>query len=271
MSEPFIFGIPLIARAAAGDWALVEHLLGLTLRSVLAQDDRDWRVLLAAHEVPGPWQAVAGDPRFTLLRADWPVAPPTAANDDGGCKKWLVKQRVRADGGGLLMFLDADDWVPRELVRAARAAIGADRVGAVLGAGHAVDYRSGRALSFPLPDGAGGAFHQLCGSSTIARVVAGAAEPLHLDPHAALGSHHQWPEAAERLGAALAWLDLPGAYLVGTGENHSERDGPVAAWRRAITDAVRRDGTPLTPTLAARFGQDAAAWQAYRAPGAVAG
>ena len=36
MTEPFIFGIPLIARAASDDWTTVETLLDLTLGSVLA-------------------------------------------------------------------------------------------------------------------------------------------------------------------------------------------------------------------------------------------
>jgi hypothetical protein len=54
MIEPFTFGIPLIARAASDDWPLVEHLLDLTLRSVLAQRDGDFRVLLAAHDLPEP-------------------------------------------------------------------------------------------------------------------------------------------------------------------------------------------------------------------------
>ena len=258
MSDRFFFGIPLIARAAAGDWPLVEHLLGLTLRSILAQEDADVRVLLAAHDLPRPWLPLAADPRFTLLRADWPAAPPTAANDDGGRKKWLIKQRVREEGGGLLMFLDADDWVPRDLVRRARGAIGPDHVGALIEEGFALDYGSGRVMPFPIAGVFEGGFHRLCGSSTIGRVVAGAADPLRRDPHAALGSHHEWAEAAADYGAALARLDTAGVYLIGTGENHSERDGPFAAWRRAITHAVRSGGRPLDDGLAWRFGQDTA-------------
>ena len=261
VTEPFFFGIPLIARAVAADWPVVEHLLGLTLRSVLAQDDGDVRVLLAAHDVPDAWRALAGDPRFALLRADWPPEPPTPANDDGGRKKWLVKRRVREEGGGLLMFLDADDWVAGDLVRRARAAITPRHVGAVVRSGYAVDFSSGRALPLPL-DGFDATFHQLCGSSTVARVVADAADPVLLDPHAALGSHHQWPETAAGHGVALADLDTIGAYLIGTGTNHSERESPVAGWRRAITREVRRLGEPLSATLARRFGQE---------PGAVPG
>ena len=255
MTEPFVFGIPLIARAVAGDWPTVEHLLGLTLRSVLAQDDADFRVLLAAHDVPEAWRAVRDDPRFTFLPADWVPEPPTAANDDGGRKKWLVKRRVGAEGGGLLMFLDADDWVASDLVRHARDVVGPDDIGAVISSGYAIDYRSGRTMAFPIGGGFDAEFHQLCGSSTVARVVPGAEDPLRSDPHAVLGSHHEWPQVAARHGVALARLDTVGGYLIGTGTNHSERESPVAWWRREITDEVRRRGEPLTASLAGRFGQ----------------
>ncbi|WP_174296874.1 glycosyltransferase [Sphingomonas bacterium] len=259
MSEGFTFGIPLIARVAAGDWALVERLLALTLRSVLAQRDGDFQVILAAHDLPEPWRAVERDPRFTLLRADWSPAPPTAANDDGGAKKWLVKQRVRDAGGGLLMFLDADDWVSRDLVASARACISDGHVGAIVDDGIALDWRTLRAARFPMADVFEGGFPDLCGSSTIGRVVLGRDDPLLLDPHAALGSHHEWRNRAAAIGAPLARLPVEGVYMVGTGQNHSERQGPFADWRRDVTEAVRRTGKPLDTATAQGFGQDLAA------------
>lgn len=256
MTEPFVFGIPLIARAVAADWALVDRLLALTLRSVVAQDDDDFQVVLAAHDRPGAWDAVADDPRFTLVLADWTPEPPNAPNDDGGRKKWLVKERVRAIGGGLLMFLDADDWVPCDLVAQARAAVTRSHVGGVVSDGVALDWRSGRVARFPLPGPFAGAFHELCGSSTVARVVPDGADELARDPHLVLGSHHQWPARAAELGVALAAIETAGLYMIGTGQNHSEHQSPVADWRRGITEAVRAEGVLLDAATAARFGQD---------------
>lgn len=255
MTERFVFGIPLIARAAAGDWALVERLLALTLRSVRAQSDREFRVVLAAHDEPAPWAAVSHDPRFERLRADWTPEPPSPANDDGGRKKWLIKQWVRASGGGLLMFLDADDWVGRDLVATARARIGPADAGAIVTGGVAVDWASLRAAPFPV---SGFSFNGLCGSSTIGRVVAGSADRFALDPHDALGWHGDWEARAREAGRSLAHLDAPGAYIVGTSQNHSENDGPFAAWRREVTETVRRNGATLTAELARAFGQDLA-------------
>jgi hypothetical protein len=84
VAEPFTFGIPLIARDAATDWPLVEALLGLTLRSVAAQTDPAFRVVIAGHDRP----AVAPlDRRITFIAADWPVEAVRADNLDSGRKK----------------------------------------------------------------------------------------------------------------------------------------------------------------------------------------
>ena len=87
MGEPFFFGIPLIAPASAGDWSRVDALFAATLRSLLAQSDRDFRVLIAGHEPP-PSLSALGDDRVEFLTADWPPDPPSVANDDAGGKKW---------------------------------------------------------------------------------------------------------------------------------------------------------------------------------------
>lgn len=247
MSERFVFGVPLIARASSRDWALVDRLLALTLRSVLAQRDEDWTLVLAGHDRPDCWAAVTDDPRLVWLEADWPADAPDRANNDGGRKKWLVKRWIAQAGGGLLMFLDADDWVDRDLVGIARASIGANQVGGLVAHGVALDVASGRGAPFPID---GFAFHELCGSSTVARVDPAGAREVDRDPHTVLGSHGDWM----RSGRPLAMLDIQGAYLVGTGQSHSEDAGPFTEWRRGFAEGVRRTGAPLNADAAARFG-----------------
>ena len=264
MSERFVFGVPLIARGSCRDWGLVDRLLALTLRSVLAQRDADWCLVLAGHDQPACWDAVASDPRCVWLQADWPADAPDRANNDGGRKKWLVKQWMAEAGGGLLMFLDADDWVDRDLVGVARASIGADHVGGLVAHGLAVDVASGRAAPFPID---GFAFHELCGSSTVARVDPAGAREVDRDPHAVLGSHGDWAKAEW----PLATLDVQGAFLVGTGQSHSEDAGPYTEWRRAFVDTVRRTGMPLDPATAERFGVPADAPALIRQAAASAG
>lgn len=260
--ERFVFGIPLISRAAARDWGLVARLLELTLRSVLAQSDPRFEVCLAAHDVPECWRRlVGGDPRFRVLRADWSPDAPTSANDDGGAKKWRIKDHVRETGGGLLMYLDADDLVDRGTVALSRARIGPAHVGGVVGQGVALDLPTLRAARLPDPRLYDGPFHELCGSSTVGRIEPGGTAWVRRDPHEALGSHHRWPEAAARLGVPLARLPATGAYLVNTSQNHSETHGPYAAWRRELNRRIPEVGEPIGEALSRRLGLDLAMLQ----------
>jgi hypothetical protein len=256
MKEDFIFGIPLVAKVRSKNWAVIEHLFSLTLRSLLAQTDADFRVILAAHDVPSAWADLAHTPRFSLIQADWTPEPQTSANDDGGRKKWLIKQAVRNAGGGLLMFVDADDWVASDLVEKTRVVMRPHHVGAVITEGLALDYASLHAMPFPLGDAFDGPFHTLCGSCTVARIIPTASEQHWLDPHSVLGSHHEWEVQARRNGLSLAKPATSGVYMVGTGENHSEHQGPFADWRRHVTHTVRGYGTKLSSGMASKFGQN---------------
>lgn len=153
------------------------------------------------------------------------------------------------------MFLDADDWVSRDLVRTARSTMKPDDVGAIISDGYALDHASLRVQRFPIGGAFDGDFHELCGSSTIGRVVPDSSELVRLDPHAALGSHHRWLESAVEQKVSLARLVTAGMYLVGTGQNHSEEHGPNAGWRKDVTAVVRQLGAPIAARLAAEFGQ----------------
>ncbi len=253
--ERFVFGVPLVARAAAADWARIDRLLGLTLRSVLAQSDADFELALAGHDAPASWAGlVGGDPRFRFLQARWDPAAPTRRNDDAGCKKWMIGEHVRRTGGGLLMFLDADDLIDRHTVAAARREIGPEHVGGYVGDGILLDCATLRFLRLPDARVYDGPFLELCGSSTVGRIEPDSADPVRRDPHGALGSHHAWPRSAAEIGARLARLPVSGAYLVNTGENHSELHGPHAAWRRRLNLAGRRAGAPLDRPTAAGLG-----------------
>ncbi|WP_126173550.1 hypothetical protein [Altericroceibacterium xinjiangense] len=251
---PFFFGIPLIAREAARDWGQVNRLFDQTLHSLLAQTDADFRIVVAGHDAPAGWQALAAnDARFHFLEADWPVAEPSGANDDGGMKKWLIREHVLEQGGGLLMYCDADDLVDRRTVEISRKLIGPGIIGGLVQDGFAIDHRSGHALPLPHPDAFDGPFHRLCGSSTVARL-----EPGQPVPHDRLGSHHEWDARAREIGETLAMLPLEGAYLVNSGENHSEHQGPFALWRRRFARTVAEQGRPLSAETRYRLGMEQA-------------
>lgn len=252
--EPFTFGIPLIARASSDNWALVEALVELTLASLRAQTDPDVRIVIAGHDCPA---AARGDPRVTFLRADWPAAPVRADNLDSGRKKHLINSHVMERGGGLLMFVDADDWVDRTLVAAARAEIAPTQVGGVIRAGHAVDIQTLRAAPIPHRRIFDDDFHRLCGSSIVARLRPDEQDPVRRDPMTVMHEHYRWVEEAREHGAPIARLSVPGVYVINSSANHSETHGPFADWRRAFTEAVNREGRPVDEAFLRRFGIDA--------------
>ena len=107
-SEPFTFGIPLIARSATRNWPLVEALLDLTLTSARNQTDQDFHIVIAGHDRP---DVLLDDGRTEFIAANWPAEAVRADNLDSGRKKHAINELVHERGGGLLMFLDADDWV----------------------------------------------------------------------------------------------------------------------------------------------------------------
>jgi hypothetical protein len=238
-------------KASARNWELVEALLGLTLESVRAQTDQDFRVLLVGHDRPG---SLPHDARFTFVQANWPVQPPGVDNEDSGRKKYVISDLVLAQGGGLLMLLDADDWLDVRFVEAARATMAPDSIGALIETGFAIDLQNLRAACLPHPGAFDRPFHRLCGSSTLARLRPAEPDVLRRDPCHLLGSHHEWVERAREHGAALPRLPVSGGYLINTSENHSEVHGPYAGWRGAFTAAVNREGDPVDDAFAARFG-----------------
>lgn len=248
--RPFTFAVALAPRSAVRSWARVEALLELTLASVAAQTDPDWRVLILGHDRPS---GLPDDPRVSFSRADWRAEPTGPENRDAGRKKAALTERALAEGGGLFMFLDADDWVERRLVAETKLAVRGEAVGAWLPRGWAVDPIRERRLALP---GAAGAvcFHELCGSSTVGLLRPEADDPLRRDPVTALQSHHRWPETADALGLGLVPLDVAGAYVVGTSENHSETLGWNAGWRRDLTARVGGEGEPLDDGFLSRFG-----------------
>jgi hypothetical protein len=249
--EPFTFGIPLIARASARDWPLTVALLGLTLASVQAQTDQDFRVVIAGHDRP---DLPSADGRVRFLEADWPAEPVRSDNLDSGRKKHAISRFVLEGGGGLLMFLDADDWVDVRLVEAARAAIGPGHVGGLIVAGFATDFRTLRAAAVPHPRLFDGGFHRICGSSTVARIEPDVPDPLRRDPCGVLHEHYRWVEVAREHGAELARLAVSGNYVVNTSGNHSEVHGPYADWRRHFNQGVSREGSVIDAAFATRFG-----------------
>ena len=248
--EPFTFGIPLVARAASQNWPLVEALLGLTLTSLRAQSDADVRIVIAGHDRPDN----CADFGVDFLQADWAAEAVRADNLDSGRKKTLISADVAARGGGLLMFVDADDWVDTRLAATARATIRPDQVGGIITCGEAIDLQSLRSIALPHAGLFDAAFHRLCGSSIVARYDLDAADQVRRDPFGVMHEHYRWIETCREHGLAWQALDVRATYVVNTTANHSELFGPFAQWRRDLSNGIARDGRPASEASLAMFG-----------------
>lgn len=248
--EPFTFGIPLLPRTAATNWPLVQALLDLTLTSLRAQTDRDFRIVIAGHDRPD--LAAASDVDF--LQADWGAEAVRGDNLDSGRKKSLISADVTGRGGGLLMFVDADDWIDKRLVETARATIRPHQIGGIITSGEATDIQSLRTISLPHAGLFDAAFHRLCGSSIIARYDVDAKDPVRRDPFAAMHEHYRWIETCRARGLAWQVLDARATYVVNTTANHSELFGPFAQWRRDLSSAIAREGRAADETSLSRLG-----------------
>ena len=234
----FSFAIPLRSRATARDWSRVCQLLDHTLQSVLRQDDGDFAILLACHDVPDI-PAIA-DPRVTLLQTDRPVPTNFAEQmKDKGQKKRICTAAFRKLGGGYLMFLDADDMVSRRLVRFVRGR--PPSAGYIITEGYHYDSKTRHYHRLA-------AFDKRCGSCAVFHFSPDDLPDGVDDPRVALSdqfrSHVEWRAVAQKLGRTLEPLGFPAAvHVVETAENASDIQpksrGGLSRLRRKLVERLR--------------------------------
>jgi hypothetical protein len=116
MSElPVYFNIALGPQKESEQWAEVAQRFSQTLNSVLRQTDHDFRVFVAAHEVPD--LPLLRDPRVDLEILDRPKPRDReSARRDKIANRQANFRRIAAHGDGYTILLDADDLVGNRLV-----------------------------------------------------------------------------------------------------------------------------------------------------------
>jgi hypothetical protein len=241
------FGIPVKSRVVSADWQQVGRLLTNTLRSLLNQTSPQFKILVAHHEVPDtPYR---DDPRVEFLPLELP--PPLYKQEmmvDKNRKRELVAHRLRREGGGYLMYVDADDLVSNRVAQL--VAEGGSPHGYVIERGYELDAASKTVRWAPR-------FDRLCGSSSIIHFTPAdlpetpfAPGAVRLRRYMDLG-HAHWSRLAQSEGRPLAPVPFPGAvYVVNTGENHSVATQNLGSRRallrrftpsRPVSDALRRE------------------------------
>lgn len=245
------FCIPLLPKARAQDWATVCELLEQTLTSLDGQSNRNFRVIMAVHDVPDLKRDY--DFEIRMLEAKWAVEDTSSDKlRDKRRKKIMLYQEVRAVGGGFAMQLDADDLVSSRLVNYVLEQD--DPNGYIVDRGYAFDW-SARSLA-PIPGVFSKSFDSVCGSCAIIR-YAPEDLPMPRDQDKSrlyyqLKQHAHYAEVMESFGRPLSHIPFPGAVYV---LNHDNNLHFTIATDRVtrIPRQIRKHQIELTPELRREF------------------
>ena len=237
----FTFVVPLMAKAAANDWPNIERLFGQTMKSLLAQSDPRFEIIIVGTDRPS---TLPGDRRVT-----WMSVPPKKISDwrdainDAGHKRQVAAWEFGKRGAGYLMFVDADDLVNRDIVRHVRRHPSEN--GYVLRRGLAFDAKS-ESLARIEPERKDGLdFSRVCGTSSILKlsiddVGIGPSDALTRYQRLYAEGHFGFEKALRSEGKSPGEIPFPGAvYVINTGDNISTaRAAAESAKRRAQIRAV---------------------------------
>ena len=142
----FFFCVPLKPRVRSKDWDLTVRLLGETLRSILAQSDPGFEVIVAGHDRPDLPEL--DDPRVTWVKAAIQVPENGAEGKKDQIRKMhIMGGHVRRRGGGYIMVVDSDDLIHHDIVRFVREHPHPN--GYIIRAGYVLDMAMGQMGKFP--------------------------------------------------------------------------------------------------------------------------
>lgn len=236
------FGIPLRSRETAHDWPMVSKCFNRTLWSVYCQTDPDFRIIVACHDIPELERDY--DERVEFITVDAPVPKtPDEMMVDKGYKIHEIAMRLRENGAGFAMTVDADDIQSNRIAAYVNSHQGAN--GFVARSGyfyHVGDDYVRKGAKFPN------------GSSTIVNYSIDDLPERHYDPpvpsqdsnpHLIRKRHGSIPEICASLGRPLDSLPFEASiYVRDTGDNHSLMEHGYSKFR--IIEQTLRPKIPLS-------------------------
>ncbi|WP_078381383.1 glycosyltransferase family A protein [Sutcliffiella halmapala] len=109
--EEIIFAISLKSKKVSNNWSIIEENLGRTLRSILNNTQKNFRIIIAGHEKPSINELK--NKKVEWISAQFP--PPVNSKgftNDKMKKRKLIGVYLRKGGfSGYIMPLDADDLI----------------------------------------------------------------------------------------------------------------------------------------------------------------
>ncbi len=245
------FGVTLRSKAVSKDWEHVVRDFRRTLRSICAQTDPDFRVIVACHEIPEAEGEY--DPRVEFIQAEIPFpTTPLEMMQDKGYKLSMIGRKIREYGGGYTMIVDADDLVSNRIAAYVNTHPGCNGFASRYGYVHVMGENCVRRTLHP---------DQICGSCTIVNYSVDdlpADLPASPTDAAAKGYILRKPHPAIRpylasVGRPLEELPFPSTvYMRNTGDNHSMLAGGQLGLKRRLEQLIRR--RILVKKVAQEFG-----------------
>ncbi|WP_116597198.1 hypothetical protein [Primorskyibacter marinus] len=238
--QQVVFLIPLVAQDHVGDWQAVVLRLHLTLSSLIAQDNPNWRAVICCQQRP----ALPDDPRISYL----PFDDPAPGNDKWRKLACLYDHLPSLDiNAGYAMSFDADDLLRQGTV--AEMLSRNVKGGYLVQAGYVMDASTGAVALADAPDPRQPLrkpFWKLCGSCAALRFDLSLPGMVDFLREMTQHEHRMFPYLARLAGQRLQPLSRPSVlYVLNHGENFGARRGRVGFKTRFVVRFQIDDPTEL--------------------------
>lgn len=108
------FGIPLRSKEVSKNWDEVTKYFNRTLWSVYNQIDKDFKIIVAYHDMPQLFREYDNRVEFIKVNSHIPTNKEEMMVDKG-YKLHTIAMRIRELGGGYTMMVDADDLISNRI------------------------------------------------------------------------------------------------------------------------------------------------------------
>ncbi|PCH59216.1 MAG: hypothetical protein COC05_07490 [Gammaproteobacteria bacterium] len=148
------FIVPLRSRKSSNNWAKVVSDFNMTLKSILSQQDPNFKVIVACTDIPEH----PADERIEIIVVELEERHTKGTGMDKWNKIHAMCIRIRELGGGFIMPVDADDLVSNKVSRLVNESGG--QVGYYANTGYEYDEKAKRITFAPK-------FYNLCGTCAV--------------------------------------------------------------------------------------------------------
>ena len=218
------FIVPLRSRKSSIDWNKVVSDFNMTLKSILNQQNPNFKVIVACTDIPD----YPADERIEIIVVEPDNRNTNAQISDKWIKIRAMCLRIHELGGGYIMPVDADDLVSNKI--SGLVAQGGSQAGYIAKTGYEYDEKMKKIKISPK-------FYNLCGTCAVMYCPVDElpqSNESHIN-HPILAVHTRWKSIFEKKNTPLKPFPFkPVIYKINTGENLSVRTNNIGFKRKII-------------------------------------